>query len=608
MIFLAFFDDHSVDELKHIQNIYFKFLSCFLLIINKIIVAKMRSLMINLVGQRLQNGKYYLDQELGRGSFGITYRATDSSLDRQVAIKMLDPFLGENSNLTDWIGQFQNEARRLAKCSHINIVRVIDFCCENGLPYIVMDYIQGQTLDQILQDDNPLSETTALEYVRQIAEALSVVHEQSLLHQDIKPKNLILRQDSQQVVLIDFGIAREFSPQQLRNYTNLLSEGYAPIEQYMVGTPRTSATDVYGLAATLYTLLTTKIPTSAISRVHGCILESPREIRSQLSERVSEAVMWGMALEPERRPSSVSEWLASLTEATASEGTGNRESAMGFLCSLFPIPLNSQKSEATNSIVEIDIVKTDMVTAAKIPRHLNTRSRKIAIAIGTAVFGLGALLAVAVPNFLEQSARLTDTQLREKSASTISESPPVLAEPSRPSSTPIVKPVVEPVSDQKGPANPVSSSSLKSPEPSEPRTQVASKDLEGKEDEEIDAQKPIEATPWRAPVRSDAVPQIFANTKTPRTSQPIILKSEKTNSPTSEENKREPLIFSSSPSSQNTKRQPAILNNPEKLQEQQQTELIKKASRKSEKLNGKLNKTKTDHGRHKSSTTKVLIE
>jgi eukaryotic-like serine/threonine-protein kinase len=558
--------------------------------------------MINLVGQSLQNGKYCLDQELGRGSFGITYKATDSLLDRQVAIKMLDPFLGENSNLTDWIGQFQNEARRLAKCSHINIVRVIDFCCENGLPYIVMDYIQGQTLDQILQDDNPLSEITALEYVRQIGEALSVVHEQSLLHQDIKPKNLILRRDTQQVVLIDFGIAREFSPELLRNYTNLFSEGYAPIEQYMVGTPRTSATDVYGLAATLYTLLTTKIPTSAISRVHGCILESPREIRSELSERVSEAVMWGMALEPERRPSSVSEWLASLTEATASEGTGNRESAIGFLCSLFPIPFNSEKSEATNSIVEIDIVKTDTVTAAKIPRQSNTRSRKIAIknalATGATIFGLGALLAVAVPNSLEQSARLTDvqskntqsknTQLTDKSVSTTSESPPVVAEPPQPSSTAIVKPVA----DQKVPVNPVSSSSVESQEPSKPATQDASKELEDKKDEEIDAQNPIEAAPVRSPVRSDAVPQIFANTETPSTSQPIILKSQKTSSSSSAENKREPLIFSSSSSSQNTKRQPAILNNSENSQEQRQTELIKK---------GRLNKTKINRGRYRHS-------
>jgi len=535
--------------------------------------------MINLVGQSLQNGKYCLAQELGRGSFGITYKATDSLLDRQVAIKMLDPFLGENSNLTDWIGQFQNEARRLAKCSHMNIVRVIDFCCENGLPYIVMDYIQGQTLDQILQDDNPLSEITALEYVRQIGEALSVVHEQSLLHQDIKPKNLILRRDTQQVVLIDFGIAREFSPELLRNYTNMFSEGYAPIEQYMVGTPRTSATDVYGLAATLYTLLTTKIPTSAISRVHGCILESPREIRSELSERVSEAVMWGMALEPERRPSSVSEWLASLT---------------------------SEKSEATNSIVEIDIVKTDTVTAAKIPCQSNTRSRKIAmknaIATGATIFGLGALLAVAVPNSLEQSARLTDvqskntpsknTQLTDKSASTTSESPPVVAEPPQPSSTAIVKPVVEPVADQKVPINPVSSSSVESQEQSEPPTQDASKELEGKKDEEIDAQNPIEATPVRSPVRSGAVPQIFANTETPGTSQPIILKSEKTNSPTSAENKREPLIFSSSSSSQNSKRQPAILNNSENSQEQRQTELIKK---------GRLNKTQINRGRYRHS-------
>jgi serine/threonine protein kinase len=212
------------------------------------------------IGRKLQDGKYTLDQELGQGGFGITYKATNHALKRIVVIKTLNESLRQDPNFPDSEQRFQDEARRLAKCDHPNIVRVTDFFVEDGLPYIVMDYIPGETLADIVMPDNPLPEAIALHYIRQVGEALKAVHQSGLLHRDVKPRNLILREGSDEVVLIDFGIAREFTPGVTQTHTGIISAGYAPIEQYMPQFKRTPTTDVYALAATFYTLLTAEVP------------------------------------------------------------------------------------------------------------------------------------------------------------------------------------------------------------------------------------------------------------------------------------------------------------------------------------------------------------
>lgn len=268
------------------------------------------------VGQTLQNGKYTLDQELGRGGFGITYKATHHYLGQVVVIKTLNEFIRQSTNFAEFKRKFQDEGRRLALCSHPSIVRVIDFFVEDDLPYLVMDYIPGQSLDAVVLPDNPLPEATAIHYIQQVGEALKVVHRNGLLHRDVKPQNLILRDDNQQVVLIDFGTAREFSPGVVQTHTNLISAGYAPIEQYLSKEKWTPATDVYGLAATLYTLLTAQIPIASILRDRQALPE-PRSLRSDLSPAVNQAILRGMAVEVQHRPASVDAWLALFTSTGA---------------------------------------------------------------------------------------------------------------------------------------------------------------------------------------------------------------------------------------------------------------------------------------------------
>lgn len=269
--------------------------------------------MATLVGRHLQNGKYTVDRELGRGGFGVTYRVALHALAQTVVIKTLDESFRLNPNFARSQRQFQDEAKRLALCIHPNIVRVLDFFTEDGLPFIVMEYVPGPTLDTVVLPASPLPEATAIHYIRQIGAALKVVHLNGLLHRDVKPQNIILRQGTDQVVLIDFGIAREFSPGETQTHTGLVSPGYAPIEQYLPQERRTPATDVYGLAATLYTLVTAEVPVASVLRDRQPLI-APRDLCPGLSAATNQAVLWGMAVEPGDRPPSVDEWLKRLPD------------------------------------------------------------------------------------------------------------------------------------------------------------------------------------------------------------------------------------------------------------------------------------------------------
>jgi len=283
--------------------------------------------MNTLIGKTLQGGKYTLDEMLGQGGFGVTFKATHHLLGQTVVIKTLNLLNQSHPQFAKMEQQFQDEARRLALCLHPNIVRVNDFFEEAAMPYLVMDYIPGQTLEQLVFPDNPLPEATAIYYMQQIGAALEVVHANGLLHRDIKPQNIILRQGTEEVILIDFGIAREFTDGKTQTHTSLISEGYAPIEQYVMQERRTPATDVYGLAATLYALLTAHVPVASILRERRP-MPVPRDLRPELSAAVNQAVMRGMAVEAHYRPKTVAEWVALLPGAPLQQ-TGRHSGRSG---------------------------------------------------------------------------------------------------------------------------------------------------------------------------------------------------------------------------------------------------------------------------------------
>lgn len=155
-------------------------------------------------------------------------------------------------------------------------------------------------------------EAEALGYIQQIGEALTVVHENGILHRDVTPRNILVRNNKSEAVLIDFGISRDFTPNSTQTHTEYKTAFYAPLEQYNPRAKRGAFTDVYSLAATLYKVLTGKEPESAISRMMGEPLAPPNKLNPNISDRVNKAILKGLELEAEKRPQSVKEWLSIL--------------------------------------------------------------------------------------------------------------------------------------------------------------------------------------------------------------------------------------------------------------------------------------------------------
>ncbi|WP_017715532.1 serine/threonine-protein kinase [Kamptonema formosum] len=259
-------------------------------------------------GQPVKNGHYTIQKEIDQGGFGITYGATDSKGQRFV-IKTLNDTVQRRPDFDKFQQDFLNEALRLAKCTHPHVVKIYEVFQEGGLWCMVMEHIDGEDLANRAVNWGTLPETEALGYIQQIGEALAVVHRNGLLHRDIKPQNIMLRAGKSEAVLIDFGIAREFTPNLTQTHTQFWSDGFAPIEQYDRRAKRDACGDVYALAATLYTILTGEVPTPAPNIAAGTPLTPPKQHNPRISDRVNRAILKGMALKAKDRPQSVREWL-----------------------------------------------------------------------------------------------------------------------------------------------------------------------------------------------------------------------------------------------------------------------------------------------------------
>ncbi|MGV0105832.1 protein kinase domain-containing protein [Nostoc sp. DSM 114167] len=270
-------------------------------------------------GKSLFGGRYIIESQLGEGGIGITYLARNQRNQQRVIKTLKEEIL----NHPAWIlhrnklrQDFRDEAVRLAVCHHPHIVQIETIFDEGNLPCMVMDYIEGEDLAQRLRRTGVLSEAEALLYIRQIGDALTLIHSKGLLHRDLKPRNIMIRIDKLEAVLIDFGIAREFIPNTIQRHTVYRTPGFAPPEQYESEAPRGEYIDIYALAATLYNLLTAVVPTSADDRRHNINLEPPQYFNPNISNRVNQAIMCGMDLESTYRPQSVQEWLDLLGSET----------------------------------------------------------------------------------------------------------------------------------------------------------------------------------------------------------------------------------------------------------------------------------------------------
>lgn len=275
------------------------------------------------VGTVLRGGQFTVGRVLGKGGFGITYLGSDTQTRRTVAIKELFPFGSSRRGHTvvprgfsggeykEASRRFLDEAHTLLRFHNPQIVDVHTAFEENNTAYMVMEYLQGKTLLELVTEQRALSEARAIEYTVQVGSALDAIHQASLLHRDIKPENVIVT-DAGRVVLFDFGTARAFSGGQTSRMTAQLTPGYAPLEQYGRNARFGRYTDIYALGAMLYHLLTGEMPAPATDRAGGETLRPPDDVNPFVSQSTSKAVMWAMEMKIDARPQSVEEFLAAL--------------------------------------------------------------------------------------------------------------------------------------------------------------------------------------------------------------------------------------------------------------------------------------------------------
>ncbi|WP_295882312.1 protein kinase [uncultured Thiohalocapsa sp.] len=296
-----------------------------------------------LPAQAVLNGQFIVGRVLGKpGGFGITYLGLDQQLRTAVAIKeylprdlamrgadgtTVVPQSAEEDQLFRYgLAQFLEEARTLAKLDHPNIVRVRQFFAANGSAYLVMDYYHGLSLAEYLarQRDGRLPEQTALELIQPILDGLRTVHAKGFLHRDIKPGNIYLaRTDAGGVrpILLDFGAARSAVGERSHSLSVVLSEGYAPFEQYHRKGAQGPWSDVYATAAVLYRTITGTTPPSATERMSADTLADPATLG--VSPGVAATLRRALALTPTERPQSAQELQQSLRGERDGHGGGD---------------------------------------------------------------------------------------------------------------------------------------------------------------------------------------------------------------------------------------------------------------------------------------------
>ena len=230
----------------------------------------------------LLGGRYRLDAQIGRGGMSTVYRAFDTVLERPVAIKLMHREIAADS---DQLERFRREARSVARLNHPHIVTVIDAGEEpsedgdGGTPYIVLEYVEGETLKQLIGREGSLEVTEAIAYAIEIARALGAAHESLIVHRDVKPQNVLISEEGG-AKITDFGIARTLTEEGLTVAGRVLgTTDYVSPEQAL-GHAVTGQSDLYSLGIVLYEMLTGQVPFSGETPV----VVAMRHVREQVPD------------------------------------------------------------------------------------------------------------------------------------------------------------------------------------------------------------------------------------------------------------------------------------------------------------------------------------
>ncbi|MEE5993246.1 MAG: leucine-rich repeat domain-containing protein [Oscillospiraceae bacterium] len=282
------------------------------------------------------NHKYLIGEAIGEGGFGITYIGRDTVLDMRIAVKEYYPCNTANRSshasllvhsISSAEGQkffengkrkFLEEARMLAQFSgETGIVDVRDFFEENNTAYIVMAYLEGETLKQYIERNGKISVEETLSMLMPVMQSLRKVHSSGLIHRDISPDNIMLKDG--QAWLLDFGAARNVTGTGNKSLSVILKQGYAPEEQYRSKGVQGSPTDIYALCATIYKCITGITPDDAAQRIYHDELVPPSQLNVTISSVQEYALMKGLGITKEERWQTIDEFLDALSGRTVPE-------------------------------------------------------------------------------------------------------------------------------------------------------------------------------------------------------------------------------------------------------------------------------------------------
>jgi len=253
--------------------------------------------------KRVLGKRYEIDEVLGEGGMAKVFRGDDRVLNRTVAVKILSPQFAEDQQFVD---RFRREAQSAAGLNHPNVVSVYDSGSQGNVHYIVMEYVQGRTLRDVIRQDGRLLPERVTEIAESVALALAAAHDKGLVHRDIKPGNIMLTGDGQ-VKVMDFGIARATSSDTITQTAAVLGTASYLSPEQAQGEPVDGRSDIYSLGVVLYELLTGRPPFSGDSPVtiaYKHVTEDPVEpgrLNPDVSDALDAIVMKAMAKNPDHR-------------------------------------------------------------------------------------------------------------------------------------------------------------------------------------------------------------------------------------------------------------------------------------------------------------------
>ncbi len=262
-------------------------------------------------------GNYDLLEKIAEGGMGTVYKGRQRTSGQVVAVKVVPPHMTNNPVL---LKRFEQEFRAASMLDHPNVVRALDYGTVGASPYLVMEFVDGESLGQRLERDGRIPEPEAIRLIAQVAQGLHRAHKQGLVHRDVKPDNVLVTADGQ-AKLADLGLVKEMETDLnlTRTGRGLGTPHFMAPEQFRNAKNADARCDIYSMAATLYMMVTGELPFKSCGPLDAWMkkiqneITAPRKLNPALSERIDWAIRRGMSADPEQRPATCREFVEDLT-------------------------------------------------------------------------------------------------------------------------------------------------------------------------------------------------------------------------------------------------------------------------------------------------------